>query len=190
MNTTGVNPIRLLACALVMLTGAAGFCQTGNEETLVSLEVQNESLGAVLDRIGADTGYRFRIDERWTSVPVSARLNQFPLDRALKRVLREFDNIIIYHPDRVIEIRVFGMADNEAKRAARDRPYLPPIVPPVQETEVAEPLDEPAAAEAETASDSQESGPRSTGEPASKKTIESTGDGLPEDKMPGGAAAD
>jgi hypothetical protein len=194
MTVTAKQPTFLPVCVALMLTVATGYCRAGSDEMLISLAVQNEPLGAVLDRIAADTGYQFALDGQWASVPVSTQLNRFPLDRALKRILREFDHSIIYHPERVIEIRVFGMAESEAKRAAAQRVYTPPVVPAAQQPELVEPFDETAAERAETVSGSPASEPGSTGEPTRRITVESKEPeetpGLPDDKQPAGNAWD
>jgi hypothetical protein len=201
MTTTAKQSTLLLVCAALMLTAATGYCRADSAEKLISLAVQNEPLGAVLDRIAADTGYRFALDDQWASVPVSTQLNRFPLDRALKRILREFDHVIIYYPERLIEIRVFGMTESEAKRAAAKHTYTPTVYPAAQQPEFVEPFDETAADRAETASDSPGGEPESTGEPTTRKTAESTENepspvdpeersGMPKDKQPAGNAWD
>lgn len=103
---------------------ASSVANLAAREYLITLNVQNMPLGAVLEKIEADTDLKFNIDEQWKDVPVSVTLEKTPLDRALQRILVNLNNVVIYGSNDQVKIVVFGKA---APGAASGRPAGPPL---------------------------------------------------------------
>ena len=111
---SGLKPNHLKILAVLLLMGIAGgvlsnpgFCGATVAEEIISLEFVDQPLGKVLDDIAATTGYRFIFDESWENFLISASINNEPLHKGLKRILRKLNNVIIYSSDRTIEIIIF-----------------------------------------------------------------------------------
>ncbi|MBW2443226.1 MAG: hypothetical protein JRH12_22330 [Deltaproteobacteria bacterium] len=106
------NHLKILAVLLLMgIAGGfisnPGFCGATVAEEIISLEFVDQPLGKVLDDIAATTGYRFIFDESWENFLISASINDEPLHKGLKRILRKLNNAIIYSSDRTIKIIIF-----------------------------------------------------------------------------------
>jgi hypothetical protein len=106
-------------------------------EKTVTLNVSNEPLSVVLNKISNSTGYRFVFDQKWSDTPVSATLNDLPIEKGLKRLLKNFDHAIVFESDRTIKIIIYGKTGSSAGSSA-GMPYnLPPVerFEPTSETE-------------------------------------------------------
>lgn len=188
--------------AAVCAASASSVASLAAHEYLITLNVQNTPLGAVLEKIEADTDLKFNIDEQWKDVPVSVTLEKIPLDKALQRILVNLNNVVIYGSNDQVKIVVFGKA---APGAASGRPAGPPLQeqppPPLPDEyrsfpQESEPEDGPApeesseaapadqeretqdsAAEAEPKTDAAESGAQN--EPAAEG-------GAPQEDQPAG----
>jgi len=79
---------------------------------VIKLTVNNQPLGEVLGAITAETGYEFNINEQWESHPVSATIDNLPLEQGLKRLLRYLNHTIIWDSDQIITIMVYGKTDS------------------------------------------------------------------------------
>jgi hypothetical protein len=136
------------------------------------MSVQNMPLGEVLKKIEAATDLKFKLDEQWQDIPVSVTLDKTPLDKALKRILVNFNNVVIYGSNDQVKIVVFGKAE---PGSASGRPAGPPSYkqslpvpqpPPLPDenpslSEEFEPEDSPEPEEsAETAPPEQEQQPQ------------------------------
>lgn len=80
-------------------------------------------LGEVLEKIEETTDLKFKLDEQWKDIPVSVTLDKTPLDRALKRILVNLNNVVIYSSNDQVNIVVFGKAEPSG---ASGRPVGPP----------------------------------------------------------------
>jgi len=81
-------------------------------EPYISLNVKNKPLGEVFNKISADTGYTFKLNDQWRGYPVNASLENMPLHQVLKRILGRLNHTIIYESDKNINIVIYGVADS------------------------------------------------------------------------------
>jgi len=136
--------------------------QDASTDPRISLTAKNEPLGDVLETISRDTGYRFNLDRKWQDHPISAAIDNLPLEQGIKRLLRSLNYSIVWESDRTVTIMVFGKADpsssdNTISFSSPPQTYQEEAEPTAEiEDELAE-VPEPAAADAE-AGDSQEPG--------------------------------
>lgn len=86
------------------------FAQELSPNPVISLSVKEEPLIDVLDDITEQTGYRFELSEEWESHPISANVKDLPLERGLKRILKNLNHTILWGEDNVVNIRVYGKA--------------------------------------------------------------------------------
>lgn len=86
--------------------------QESTEEPYISLKAQNQPLGDVLNKISRDTGYKFKLNDRWKSYPVNASIQNMRLEQGLKRILASLNHAIIYESEKKINILVYGKADS------------------------------------------------------------------------------
>ena len=82
------------------------------DESHISLKVRNQPLVDVLKRITLDTGFKFKLNDQWNAYLVNASLENMPLHRGLKLILRGLNHTIIYEPDNSIKIVVYGKVDS------------------------------------------------------------------------------
>ncbi len=81
----------------------------------ISLNVKNEPLGDVLDKITEATGYEFSISESWADLPVTASFKDLPLHKGLKRILANTNNAIIYGAKGKIKIVIYDKASTAGR---------------------------------------------------------------------------
>lgn len=98
--------ISFIFCHALLLASPAS-CGNSIAEEVISLDIKNQPLGDVLEQISAETGYEFSIDESWTNLPITASIKNMPLHVGLKRILRNFNNAVIYGSDGVIKIKIY-----------------------------------------------------------------------------------
>ena len=118
-------------------------------------------LGEVLEKIEETTDLKFKLDEQWKDIPVSVTLDKAPLDKALKRILVNLNNVIIYGSNDLVKIVVFGKAEPSS---ATGRPTVPPSYVQPQ------PLPQPPPLPDENPSLSEE--PESEGSPVTEESAE------------------
>jgi hypothetical protein len=82
--------------------------QESAAEPLVSLTVINKPLGDALASISRNTGYQLYVNEPWQEYPVSAAINEQPLEKGLKRLLNALNHTILWKADKSIKIIVYG----------------------------------------------------------------------------------
>jgi hypothetical protein len=99
-----------LAPNVIAINEAIG--QESTEEPFISLKAQNQPLGDVLNKISRDTGYTFKLNDRWKSYPVNASIQNMRLEQGLKRILASLNHAIIYESEKKINILVYGKADS------------------------------------------------------------------------------
>jgi hypothetical protein len=154
------------------------------------MSVQNMPLGEVLEKIEETTDLKFNLDEQWKDIPVSVTLDKAPLDKALKRILVNLNNVVIYGSNDQVKIVVFGKAEPSG---APGRPTGPPSYgqplpvpqpPPLPDenpsvSEETEPESSPAPEE------SAEAPPADQGQPAQESVAEGQGETKTDDAESG-----
>ena len=161
------------------------------EEQPVTISVQNEPLGQVLDKIGAETGIAFSVDVQWKTFPVSVSLYQTPLHKSLKRILVNLNNVIIYESTDKVKIVILGKIE-PSKQGPKYQPTPvyqqpgptiesepepeEPDTPPEPESEPDEVKEEKPTADSSGADEGEKAE-----EPASEETAE---EGSVEEKTP------
>jgi hypothetical protein len=83
------------------------------DEYFISLQVENKRLGDVLKIVTLDTGFEFELNDQWVNHPVNASIENMPLHRGLKIILKGLNHAVIYKPNKVIKIMVYGKADSQ-----------------------------------------------------------------------------
>jgi hypothetical protein len=114
-------------------------------DPVIKLTVNNQPLGEVLGAITAETGYEFNINEQWESHPVSATIDNLPLEQGLNRLLRNLNHTIIWDSDQIVTIMVYGKTDSTShhSRISQASPPLGiPAVPPTEAEELGEVQDD------------------------------------------------
>jgi hypothetical protein len=137
--------------------------QNVTSDPLISLAVDDQPLGDVLEIITQDTGYQFKLDRKWRDYPVSATIGNLPLEQGLKRILRSLNHTIIWESEKIITIMVFGKVDSRSPSSAisfASPPQAEPdeTEPPTETEHLSEDETEPGDAAGEV---------QSTGETAS-----------------------
>jgi hypothetical protein len=185
---TAVCAILLLAAPFspVIAASTSSVKTLSGNDRLITISVQNMPLGEVLEKIEEATDLKFTLDEQWKDMPVSVTLDKAPLDKALKRILVNLNNVVIYGSNDQVKIVVFGKAEpgDASGRPAGPPSYQQPLPvpqpPPLPDenpsvSEEPEPESGPASEEsAETAPADQE-----------QQTQESTAEGEGETKTEG-----
>jgi hypothetical protein len=122
---TIAGAVLLLAAALppVMTASAASVNSLSESDRLITISVQKMPLGEVLEKIEETTELKFNLEEQWKDIPISVTLDKTPLDKALKRILVNLNNVIIYGSNDQVKIVVFGKAE---PGSATGRPAGPP----------------------------------------------------------------
>jgi len=127
------------------------------------MSVQNMPLGEVLEKIEEATDLKFKLDEQWKDIPISVTLDKAPLDKALKRILVNLNNVVIYGSNDQVKIVVFGKSEpsSPSGRPAGPPSYKQPL-----------PMPQPPPLPDENPSVSEEPEPESS--PATEESAEST----------------
>jgi hypothetical protein len=92
------------------------------KEPHISLKVNNQRLGDVLEEITLDTGFEFKLNDQWSAYPVNASIENMPLNRGLKLILQGLNHAIIYESDKSIKIMVFGKVDSRKTNSSPVQP--------------------------------------------------------------------
>lgn len=90
-------------------------CTEIQDEPRLYLNVKNEPLDSVLNKIAEDTDFEFNINNKWKTHPVSASLKGIPLYQGLKLILRGLNHAIIYESDKCIKIVISGKIEPHKK---------------------------------------------------------------------------
>ncbi|MGW8188072.1 MAG: hypothetical protein ACWGNK_12425 [Desulfobacterales bacterium] len=176
---TFASAILLLAAPFppAIAASASSANSLSENDRLITISVQNMPLGEVLEKIEETTDLKFNLEEQWKDIPVSVTLDKTPLDRALKRILVNLNNVIIYGSNDQVKIVVFGKAE---PGSATSRPAGPPAYVQPQPSPLPPPLPD------ENPSFSEESEPE--GSPAPEESAEMAPD--EQDQQPQEAAAE
>jgi hypothetical protein len=131
---TAASAMLLLTASFspVIAASASSVKSLSENDSLITISVQNMPLGEVLEKIEEDTDLEFKLDEQWKDIPVSVTLDKAPLDKALKRILVNLNNVIIYGSNDQVKIVVFGKAEpgSATGRPAGPPSYAPPLPVP------------------------------------------------------------
>ena len=103
------------------------------DEPHISLKVENKRLGDVLKIITLDTGFKFKLNDQWISYPVNASIENMPLHRGLKLILRGLNHTIIYESNKTIRIMVYGFVDSRKTDSYSTQPISSQIQDDQQE---------------------------------------------------------
>jgi hypothetical protein len=80
---------------------------------VVSLDVKNEPLGVVLDKISSDTGHKILVNREWADLPVTARLHNVTVEEGLRRLLKNFNYALVFQDnEKRISIEIHGFSSN------------------------------------------------------------------------------
>jgi hypothetical protein len=118
-----------------MASLAGNRANTGDE--LISLTAKDEPLGDVLNKISMATGCEIDLDHDWQDYLVSVTLEKVPLQKGLKRILKDLNNVIVYVSNKKIKIIIYDKISpdrgssapsnpNERSLIAPKRSYRPP----------------------------------------------------------------
>ena len=69
--------------------------ESGEEPTVFSLDVKDEPLTEVLNKISKLTGYEIVVAGRWAYLPITVSIKNASIHEALNRVLRKFNHTIV-----------------------------------------------------------------------------------------------
>lgn len=115
--------------ALYGITPPLGWAADGENESVFSLDVNNERLDNVLDRISKASGYEITVNEGWRSKTVSARLENVTLEEGLKAIMEELGRpsyVLIYDKERKrIEIVLVPASSSKSESARKIEPSAP-----------------------------------------------------------------
>jgi hypothetical protein len=118
------------------------------DEPYISLRAKNQPLGGVLSRLSLDTGIEISLDDKWRSYPINDTIENVPLHKGLKLILRGLNHAIIYESPTKIRIVVYDEADSQSSNTI----YTPPISPPAHYNEPPPPAETPVEGTDETGS--------------------------------------
>jgi len=125
--------VLLLPCTAVIFAASASG-QEATQEPTISLQAQNQPLAEVLNKIGRDTGYEFKVNEQWKDYPVRASITNLPLSQGLKRILANLNHAIIYEAGQKIKIIVYGKVDSQKNVSGFVPPPSVPATEPQEES--------------------------------------------------------
>lgn len=77
---------------------------------LISLTVNNQPLGQVLETLAGSGGVQFALNEQWKDHLVSAAIDNQPLEQVLKRLLRNLNHTVIWESDHTVTIMIYSKA--------------------------------------------------------------------------------
>ena len=87
-----------------------------SEDSRFSLNVEEEALRAVLQKISTSTGYTITISEELADVPVTVRIKDVSLDKGLRRLLKGFNyTLVTLEEEKKIIITVYDRGKNSRK---------------------------------------------------------------------------
>lgn len=94
-------------------------CRASGEESensRFSLNVEEEALRAVLQKISTSTGYTITISEELADMPVTVRIKDVSLDKGLRRLLKGFNyTLVTLEEEKKIIITVYDRGKNSGK---------------------------------------------------------------------------
>lgn len=132
---------RLIFCLCTIFYNSLAH-QAQAQDPVITLTAEKVPLGDILNTITQETGYTFNLNKDWRDYPVSATIDNLPLEKGLKRLLRSLNYTIIWESDRIISIKIFSKVDPKRPKPAISPSYTPPTYQVVPEPNV-EPVNEP-----------------------------------------------
>jgi hypothetical protein len=125
LSFTLVFILSLLCLRINIIQQAIG--AESQDEPHISLKVKNQPLGGVLRKITQDTGFKFKLHDKWSIYPVNTSIENMPLHRGLKLILKGLNHVIIYESDQSIKIVVYGKVDSRETNSYPIQPFSPQI---------------------------------------------------------------
>jgi type II secretory pathway component GspD/PulD (secretin) len=181
---TAASTVLLLAAPFspVRAASAVSVKNLAGNDSLITMNVKNMPLGEVLEKIEEATDLKFNIDEQWKDIPVSVTLDNAHLDKALKRILVNLNNVVIYGANDQVKIVVFGKAEpgGPSGRPAGPPSYKQPLPmpqPPPLPDENPSVSEEPEPESIPTPEESVEAPPDDQGQQTQESTAEGQADG-------------
>jgi hypothetical protein len=121
-----MKAISCLILGAILLTAGGGVIhRAAAQDSLISLTVNNQPLGEVLEAIASSSGYQFTLNQQWQDYPVSATINNLPLEQGLKRLLRNLNHTLIWESDREVTIMIYGKVAGAGSGPATS--FSPPV---------------------------------------------------------------
>jgi len=121
LSYTLVFILSLLCLRINVIQQAIG--SESQDEPHISLKVKNQPLGDVLEIITLDTGFKFKLNDPWSTYPVNTSIENMPLHRGLKLILQGLNHTIIYGSDKGIKIVVYGKMDPRKTESYPNQPF-------------------------------------------------------------------
>jgi hypothetical protein len=139
-----VGLFSFLLCSGVMLVPSPVVCQDSVADEIVSLDVNAKPLGEVLEDISVAIDCQFRLDGKWEDYPITSSFQNKPLHKALKLILRDLNNAVIYGSERTVKIAIFDKSASAGKGSGnpagiRPSPKNMPSVSPSQDATAPQP---------------------------------------------------
>jgi len=141
----GVFLIFWLAGFGQLLIPASAVGEKSVADEIISLNVTDKPLGEVLENLSEAAKCQFSIDASWEDYPITASFKNEPLYRVIKRILRDFNNAVIYGSDRKIKIIIY----QEGAPAGKTGGYSVAIKPAEAAVPQAQPYSDATAPQAE-----------------------------------------
>jgi hypothetical protein len=127
-----IDQCSIAVCLLFWLVGFCGifdpstsFGEKSVADEIISLDVTDQPLGEVLEKISDAAGCQFSIDASWEGYPITASFKNEPLYRVLKRIFRDLNNAVIYKSDRTIKIIIYDESAPSGKKAGHSAAIKP-----------------------------------------------------------------
>jgi hypothetical protein len=139
-----VGLFSFLLCSGVMLVPSPVVCQDSVADEIVSLDVNAKPLGEVLEDISVAIDCQFRLDGKWEDYLITSSFQNKPLHKALKLILRDLNNAVIYGSERTVKIAIFDKSASAGKGSGnpagiRPSPKNMPSVSPSQDATAPQP---------------------------------------------------
>ena len=109
--------------------------QNSHDGPLISLKADNQPLGKVLSTITRETGYQFNLSQEWHDFPVSAAIDDLPLEQGLNRLLRNLNHTVVWEDGQTVTIMVYGKVKPGKAGSSISFASPPRPVPPEPEPE-------------------------------------------------------
>jgi len=122
----------LATLSLFLPVSSSAASEIDSGEKLISLTVKDEPLSDVLYKVSMATGYDISLDSKWQNYRVTASLEEVPLQKGLKRILKNLNSAIIYVSSKKIKIIIFD------KTASEGASYTPSDEKPLDRTPVSQ----------------------------------------------------